>query len=70
VLRRVEHAGGQRDEAFGRDLHWRHTFLLYSWQRGNLDNGLLEISEDRALRLTDQVRRVVTTGRPNRQIVV
>jgi hypothetical protein len=70
VLRRVEHAGGQRDEAFGRDLRWRHTFLLYSWQRGNLDNGLHEISEDRALRLTDQVRREVTAGRPNRQIVV
>jgi hypothetical protein len=70
VLRRVEHAGGQRDEAFGRDLRWRHTFLLYSWQRGNLDNGLQEISEDRALRLTDQVRRQVTAGRPNRQIVV
>jgi hypothetical protein len=70
VLRRVEHAGGQRDEAFGMDLRWRHTFLLYSWQRGNLDNGLQEISEDRALRLTDQVRRQVTVGRPNRQIVV
>jgi hypothetical protein len=63
VLRRVEHAGGQRDEAFGRDLRWRHTFLLYSWQRGNLDNNLREISEDRGLRLTDQVRREVTTGR-------
>jgi hypothetical protein len=63
VLRRVEHAGGQRDEAFGRDLRWRHTFLLYSWQRGNLDNGLREISEERALRLTDQIRRQVTAGR-------
>jgi hypothetical protein len=63
VLRRVEHAGGQRDEAFGRDLRWRHTFLLYSWERGNLDNALREISEDRALRLTDQVRREVTAGR-------
>ena len=37
VLRRAEHADGQRDEAFGRDLRWRHTFLLYSWERGNLD---------------------------------
>jgi hypothetical protein len=70
VLRRVEHQAGQRDEAFGRDLRWRHTFLLYSWQRGNLDNSLREISEDRALRLTDQVRREVTTRRRNRQIVV
>jgi len=70
VLRRVEHTGGQRDEAFGRDLRWRHTFLLYSWQRGNLDNGLRPIGEDRALRLTDQVRRQVTAARSNRQIVV
>jgi hypothetical protein len=61
VLRRVVHAGGQRDEAFGRDLRWRHTFLLYSWERGNLDNGLHEIGEDRALRLTDQIRRDVTS---------
>lgn len=60
VLRRVEHASGQRDEAFGRDLRWRHTFLLYSWERGNLDNLLQEVSADRAMRITDQIRREVT----------
>ena len=75
VLRRIEHADadggtgqhqpgqhqpGQRDEAFGRDLRWRHTFLLYSWERGNLDNSLHEISADRARRITDQIRREVT----------
>jgi hypothetical protein len=68
VLRRVERsapaggqdAGEQRDEAFGRDLHWRHTFLLYSWERGNLDNSLHVISEDRAARITDRIRREVT----------
>lgn len=60
VLRRVEHPGGQRDEAFGRDLRWRHTFLLYSWERGNLDNSLYPIGADRAQRLTDRVRRSVT----------
>ena len=60
VLRRVEHADGQRDEAFGRDLRWRHTFLLYSWERGNLDNTLQEVSADRAMRITDQSRREVT----------
>jgi hypothetical protein len=60
VLRRVEHADGQRDEAFGRDLRWRHTFLLYSWERGNLDNMLQEVSADRAMRITDQIRREVT----------
>jgi hypothetical protein len=50
----------QRDEAFGRDLRWRHTFLLYSWERGNLDNSLHEISQDRATRITDWTRREVT----------
>jgi hypothetical protein len=61
VLRRVEKGGdGQRDEAFGRDLRWRHTCLLYSWERGNLDNSLHEISADRAARLTDRIRREVT----------
>jgi hypothetical protein len=73
VLRRVEHAGSprtgeqdprpQRDEAFGRDLRWRHTFLLYSWERGNLDNSLHEISLDRATRITDWIRRDVTRTR-------
>ncbi|HEX4834477.1 MAG TPA: hypothetical protein VH478_25675 [Trebonia sp.] len=76
VLRRVEHcargetgargensAAWQRDEAFGRDLRWRPTFLLYSWERGNLDNRMHEISPDRALRITDQIRREVTSGR-------
>jgi hypothetical protein len=63
VLRRVEKGDdGQRDEAFGRDLRWRHTFLLYSWERGNLDNSLHEISADRAARLTDRIRRAATTG--------
>ena len=62
VLRRVEKGDdGQRDEAFGRDLRWRHTFLLYSWERGNLDNQLHEISADRAARLTDRIRRQATT---------
>jgi hypothetical protein len=50
----------QRDEAFGRDLRWHHTFLLYSWERGNLDNSLHEISRDRATRVTDWIRREVT----------
>jgi hypothetical protein len=48
VLRRVEHADGERDEAFGRDLAWRPTFLLYSAERGNLDNDMPAISEQEA----------------------
>jgi hypothetical protein len=57
---RGQGARAQRDEAFGRDLRWRHTYLLYSWERGNLDNNLHEISHDRAMRITDRIRREVT----------
>ena len=56
MLRRIEHEGGERDEAFGRDLAWRPTFLLYSAERGNLDNDMLEISEDEADRIVARVR--------------
>jgi hypothetical protein len=56
VLRRVMHPDGQRDEAFGRDLAWRHTFLLYSAERGNLDNKLRQISGIEAARIVGRVR--------------
>lgn len=57
VMRRVFGEGGQRDEAFGRDLAWGPTTLLYSAERGNLDNELDEISADEAGRIVDAVRR-------------
>jgi hypothetical protein len=60
VLRRIEHEGGQRDEAFGHDLAWRHTFLLYSAERGNLDNNLHEIGKDEADRIEARIRRTTT----------
>jgi hypothetical protein len=60
VLRRVKHDGGQRDEAFGRDLQWGHTSLLYSFERGNADNNLIEISEDEANRIVERIRATVT----------
>lgn len=56
VLRRVMHPDGQRDEAFGHDLAWRHTFLLYSAERGNLDNKLRQISGIEAARIVGRVR--------------
>jgi len=56
VLRRVMHPGGQRDEAFGHDLAWRHTFLLYSAERGNLDNKLRQISGSEAASIVAGVR--------------
>ena len=56
VMRRIEHPDGERDEAFGRDLAWRPTFLLYSAERGNLDNDMPEISQDEAGRIVARVR--------------
>jgi len=57
VLRRVKHDGGQRDEAFGRDLTWGHTSMLYSYERGNRDNDLIPISEEEAGRIVERIRR-------------
>jgi hypothetical protein len=59
LLRRIEHEGAQRDEAFGHDLAWRHTFLLYSAERGNLDNRMHHIGEDEADRIEAWIRRTI-----------
>jgi hypothetical protein len=55
VLRRIVHGNGQRDEAFGHDLAWRHTSMLYSAERGCLDNKLRQISGGEA---DDIVQRI------------
>ena len=60
VVRRVRHDGGQRDEAFGRDLQWSHTSLLYSAERGNMDNKFYEISEEEAERIVARIRAAVS----------
>jgi len=57
LARRIEHRLGQRDEAFGYDLTWRHTFLLYAAERGSLDNRLTQISGNEAARLVALIRR-------------
>jgi hypothetical protein len=62
VLRRIMHPDGQRDEAFGHDLAWRHTFLLYSAERGNLDNKLRQISGIEAARIVASVRAAVAAA--------
>jgi hypothetical protein len=56
VLRRVRHRDGERDEAFGRDLAWRPTFLLYSAERGNLDNDVPAIRAEEADGIVARVR--------------
>ena len=57
VIRRIKYDEGQRDEAFGRDLQWGHTSMLYSFERGNRDNQLYPITGDEAMRIVDRIRR-------------
>jgi hypothetical protein len=60
VLRRVEDESGEYDEQFGHDLEWTRSALLYSYERGNMDNQLYEISEDEANQIVERIRRSVT----------
>src|SRR5580704_12190236 len=61
VLRRIYfEAGGQRDEAFSRDLVWKHTSLLISAERGDLKNEFIEITEGEANQIVDRIRATVT----------
>jgi hypothetical protein len=61
VLRRIRHDGGERDEAFGHGtLDWSHTSLLYSYERGDGDNRLFEISEDEANEIVERIRQTAT----------
>jgi hypothetical protein len=48
VLRRVEDDDDEYDEEFGRDLAWTRSWVLYSYERGNGDNQLYEISTGEA----------------------
>ena len=54
---------GQRDEAFGRDLQWAHTSMLCSYERGNRDDQLHEMSADEAMAIADRIRRAVAASR-------
>jgi hypothetical protein len=60
VLRRIEHDHGEHDEAFTRDLVWKRSSSLYSYERGNRDSEFYEISEDEANRIVERIRRTVT----------
>lgn len=62
VLRRVQGDGEQEDQAFTRNLKWEFSPLLYSHERGNLDNQFYEISEEEADRIVERIRRTVTGG--------
>jgi hypothetical protein len=60
VLRRVEDDDGQDDEVFSRNLTWESSTLLYSAERGNLDNKFFEVSEQEAERIVARIRASVT----------
>jgi hypothetical protein len=56
VLRRIKHDGGERDETFATDLRWERSALLYSAERGDLENKFVPISEDEAERIVSRIR--------------
>jgi hypothetical protein len=60
VLRRIVRDNAEHDEEFGHDLAWSRSALLYSYERGNLDNQLFKITEDEANRIIERIRRSVS----------
>jgi hypothetical protein len=56
VLRRIKRDGGETDETFGTDLRWARSALLYSAERGDLENKFVPISEDEAERIVSRIR--------------
>jgi hypothetical protein len=60
VLRRIEQDNGERDEAFTRNLEWKRSPSLYSYERGNADAEFFEITEDEANQIVERIRRTVT----------
>jgi len=48
--------GGRRDEAFTTDLVWKRSTSLVSAERGDLLNEFIEINEDEANQLMEQLR--------------
>lgn len=57
VLRRIEDSDGESDEIFTRALAWRRSSLLYSAERGNLDNEFYEITEQEAERIVERIKK-------------
>ena len=49
-------AGGKRDEAFTTDLVWERSASLVSAERGDLLNEFIEITQDEANQLMEQLR--------------
>ena len=60
VIRRIIDDQGRDDQAFTRSLQWEHTGTLYSYERGDGDNTLYEITEGEANRIMERIRRTVS----------
>jgi hypothetical protein len=52
--------GGRSDEAFTRKLRWEFSTSLISAERGDLENDFIEITEDEAALIVEQIRARVT----------
>jgi hypothetical protein len=48
--------GGLRDEAFTKHLVWKSSLSLISAERGDLENDFIEITEDEANQLMEELR--------------
>jgi hypothetical protein len=57
VLRRVRDDEGHEDQVFGRDLRWEFTPLLYSYERGDGDNEVYEITDAEAAEIVMRIYR-------------
>ena len=62
MLRRVKHAGGERDETFGADLRWVASSLLYEYEHGDLGYKFIPITEDEANQIVARIRDAVLPG--------
>jgi len=61
VFRRIyTQDGGRSDEAFTRNLIWEFSPLLFSAERGDLQNDFVEITEDEANQIVARIRAKVT----------
>lgn len=52
--------GGRPDEAFTRKLRWEYGTLLTSAERGGPQDEFIEITEDEANQIVEQIRAKVT----------
>lgn len=64
IIRRIQDDEGRDDQAFTRNLEWEHSGTLYSYERGDGDNQIYEISEEEAERIVERIRRTVTGEQP------